>query len=347
MLDKKISNEKLLDENSSKKKLSDKKESKKNLSNNKISDEKLPNENISSQKSFDEKINKKTMSDNKERNFYNAISISYAVGDFIAFESFLTDTEKINLKEIIFLSSPNTMNVHLDLIKKSNFYNMNNTKLTFLGKPNPSFEKRYQILNNYISQELVGKKYQVLIDHNFYDNNKKYKLLIENENIKNYSFAKQKLANIIKFGLPDKYIAICAWGIKQKRKEFDLNDWEEVFKILQKHNIKGVLINDQVWYCQKSWYFNKVSTNEHIIDLTGKTTIFEAMEIVKNAKGFLGYDGLLSIIATQSLAEDSIMIKAKDESGAVRRFNYFYSNLKNIKTIVKEIKFSKYNFKNI
>ena len=36
---------------------------------------------------------------NEERFFYEYIVISKAIGDFIAFESFLTDKEKINLKD--------------------------------------------------------------------------------------------------------------------------------------------------------------------------------------------------------------------------------------------------------
>ena len=39
--------------------------------------------------------------DNEERFFYEYIVTSKAIGDFIAFESFLTDKEKINLKEVM------------------------------------------------------------------------------------------------------------------------------------------------------------------------------------------------------------------------------------------------------
>lgn len=281
----------------------------------------------------------------EERNFYNAISLSYAIGDFIAFESFLTNTEKINLKEIICLGGKKPI---LDLMRKSIFYDIKKTKITFLDRPEiDNFEERYKILNNYISNKLNGKKYRILIDHNFYDNNVKYKLLLKNHNIKNYSFVKEKLTSINRFTLPEKYIAISAWSLQDKEKEFNINDWEETFKILKKYDVKGVILNNQTWYCKNSWYEKLISKNKSIIDLTGKTTFYEAIEIIKNARGFLGIDGCLSIIATQALRENSILIKAKKNAGAIKRFDYFYSNLKNINKISQEINSSKFNIINI
>jgi hypothetical protein len=58
---------------------------------------------------------------------------------------------------------------------------------------------------------LANNKYKILIDYRFYNDNDQYKEILKNQNLKNYSFIRQKLCEIDKFKLPQKYISISAW----------------------------------------------------------------------------------------------------------------------------------------
>ena len=270
----------------------------------------------------------------EERFFYKYIVVSKAIGDFIAFESFLTDTEKINLKEVIYVSR-NESTPHFECIDKSKFYNKN-CKKTII-KSTSDIENKKALVNSYFDKNPEIERDKVLIDWNFYRNNN-----IENkpiiENIKNYSFIKEKLCEIDKFKLPTEYVSISGWTYQRTKKRIlEIKEWHEIIKTLKKYNIKGVIVNNQTWYLENSWFVEILKNENCFINLTGQTNFFEAIEIVKNSKYFIGIDSCLSIIATQSLPEESIMIKSNKGSGSYNLSNYFYSNLKTKKCLVKKI----------
>lgn len=275
----------------------------------------------------------------EERFFYEYIVISKAIGDFIAFESFLTDKEKINLKEIIYLSSNETI-PQFECISKSKFYNKN-LKKTIIKRPYGinEIEIKNNLINHYFCENKEINKDKVLIDWNFYEG--KNKQLLEKENIKNYSFVKEKLCEINKFKLPNKYISISGWTYQlTKKRLFKIKDWHKTIKILKSNNVKGVILNNQNWYLDNLW-FKEIIKEDCFINLTGKTNYFEAIEIVKNSKGFIGIDSSLSIIATQSLLEKSIIIKSNKGSSSRKLCNYYYSNLKTKKCLSVNIKLNK------
>ena len=274
--------------------------------------------------------------DNEERFFYEYIVISKAIGDFIAFESFLTDKEKINLKEIIYLSS-NANIPQFACISKSKFYNKN-FKKTIIKRPHGvnGLEVKNNLINNYFNENQEINKDKVLIDWNFYEG--KYEQLLEKENIKNYSFVKEKLCEIKKFKLPEKYVSISGWTYSwTKKRLFKIEDWYETIKMLKLYDIKGVILNNQNWYLDNLW-LKEILKEDCFINLIEKTNYFEAIEIVKNSKGFIGIDSSLSIIATQSLPEESIIIKSNEGSSSRRLYNYYYSNLKTKKCLSVDIK---------
>lgn len=271
-----------------------------------------------------------------ERLFYKYIVISKAIGDFIAFESFLTDKEKINIKEIIYLSVNENI-IQFDCIDKSSFYNKNYKKTII--RPNIRINKideKEKVLNAYFENNPEIEKDKVLIDWNFY--NKKYKNIIKKQNIKNYSFFKEKLCEIDKFNLPSKYVSLSGWTYPWTSKRmFNIEDWQNIISALKKYNVQGIILNNQDWYLKNSW-FRKILKNEScLINLVGKTNLFEAMEIVKKSTFFIGIDSSLSVIASQSLSSDAVMIKSNKGSSSRKLFNYFYSNLKTKKSLVKKI----------
>jgi hypothetical protein len=89
-------------------------------------------------------------------------------------------------------------------------------------------------------------------------------------------------------------------------------------------------------------WFKEILKEDCFINLTGETNYFEAIEIVKNSKSFIGIDGSLSVIATQVLQEKLIMIKTNADSSARKLFNYYYSNLKTKNCLIEQIKLNKF-----
>jgi ADP-heptose:LPS heptosyltransferase len=285
---------------------------------------------------------------NENRLFYEYAYVTLlGIGDFIAFESFLTDKEKLKLKEIIYFGHTICKNdIRHNLIKNNVFYNKRIKITTIPNTGNLGFTReRSRLLNNYMSNNLhlANNKYKMLVDYRFYNDNNQYKEILKNQNLKNYSFVKQKLCEINKFKLPQEYISISAWSYDYKKnKGFDIEDWHETIKILKYNNIKGVILNNQNWYLDNLW-FNEILKEDCFVNLIGETNYFEAIEIVKNSKGFIGIDGSLSIIATQALKEKTIIIKTNNDSGAHRLCSYYYSNLKTKDCLVEKIKLNKFN----
>jgi len=63
------------------------------------------------------------------------------------------------------------------------------------------------------------------------------------------------------------------------------------------------------------FYKNKLNlNNKNIINLNKKTSIPEAIEIVKNSSYYLGIDSFLSIVATSCLTNNKIQIKTKNKN---------------------------------
>jgi len=110
---------------------------------------------------------------------------------------------------------------------------------------------------------------------------------------------------------------------------------------LKINKIKGVIINSENWYLNKPW-LKKILKEYCFINLVGETSYFEAIEIVKKSNGFIGIDGSLSIIATQSLPKKSIIIKADETTVAYILSDYLYSKFKFTKNFMfKKIKTDK------
>jgi hypothetical protein len=122
------------------------------------------------------------------------------------------------------------------------------------------------------------------------------------------SFVKYNLTNIDSFNLPSKYVAICPYsdtsevGVQQWRR-FSDRDWKWLFRHLRKSNMYGVILNSGV---------DVAPQNKWLIDLSNKTNLPEAIEIVKHASAYIGIDSGLSVVAAQVLPVDRIIISTKN-----------------------------------
>ena len=275
-----------------------------------------------------------------DREKYERIAIAYAIGDFIACESFLTRKEKLNLKEIICIIKDDlTLNKFIygnvvNIIKNSNCYNKN-IKITSIHclKSEKTFDNLDITLSEYFKKDQQKIKTTLLQWQFFNNRNQEYKKIVSEENIGNFCLMQKKLCDINNFKLPNNYISILGWTAETKDKGLELCDWNEIIKILKINKIKGVILNNKQWYLNKPWFKN-ILEKDCFINLVGKTNYLEAVEIVKKSNGFIGIDGSLSIIATQSLPRKSIIIKAHELTGAYRLSDYLYSRFKFTKSFI-------------
>jgi hypothetical protein len=246
------------------------------------------------------------------------------IGDFIAIDAYLTDTEKIKLEKIYFINEIYKQHNIKNIIERSKKYNH---KIKFIELHNhyiDEWDTRRKILHeNKINLN------NSLIDFEFIWGYSQYKKI---KNLKNYFF-KSPIANCKKFNLPEKYCGIIPFTNKER--QFDKKDWNQVFKILNFLKLKGVVLGQ----------LNKVNfRNNDIINLNQSTSIYEAIEIIKNCSYYLGIDSFLSIIASSHLPSHKIQIKSKIKN-CIENFKFYYPCQENINIIRSDINF-KYFIRN-
>jgi hypothetical protein len=125
----------------------------------------------------------------------------------------------------------------------------------------------------------------------------------------NYSsFVKYKLANITQFNLPDDYIFLCPYSTMaanstQRWRRFFDKDWDWLIGHLSDIRTYGVVVN---------LGDDPVPASEWLIDLSNKTSLAEAIEVIKKASGYIGIGSAFSVLAAQTMSGDRIRIAGAD-----------------------------------
>ena len=88
-------------------------------------------------------------------------------------------------------------------------------------------------------------------------------------------------------------------------RDFDQADWQKVAPA-------AVVLNDQREFVPQG-----------LIDLSGQTTILEAIEILKHARGYIGIDSASSVLASQLFSGDNLKIKCVNPHGQKWQHIYF------------------------
>ncbi len=114
------------------------------------------------------------------------------------------------------------------------------------------------------------------------------------------SFLKNTLCNL-DVSLPELFFVICPYGTgKHENRNFNPQDWSIVVDFLKKRNLTGIILNDRI---------QSVAIHDNLVDLSGKTSLLEAIEILKRAAGYIGVDSSLSVLAAKLFATENIVIK--------------------------------------
>ncbi len=124
-----------------------------------------------------------------------------------------------------------------------------------------------------------------------------------------YEYTESSLLNTtlaeIDFDLPEKFVVLVPWSRNDPTmidREFSEAEWEEVLKFIKGRGLKGVILNSGE-PCDV--------VDEDVIDLTGKTTLPQSVEVLKRAAGYIGVDSCLSIVASK-LFDDILFVKSNN-----------------------------------
>ena len=138
------------------------------------------------------------------------------------------------------------------------------------------------------------------------------------------SILKQKMADISKFNLPKNYCIIHAYTLADFRGTNERNlSLEFLNKIFSQNQNKKFIIVNNIILEQYNSLFSKY---KNVINLTGKTSVFETFEILKSANEYIGADSFLSILATKLFPDEKIFVKKYDTSFNLNKTKdiYFY-----------------------
>lgn len=123
------------------------------------------------------------------------------------------------------------------------------------------------------------------------------------------SFLKHKVADRSP-GLPDRYAVVVGYTPNnterhQRVRNYRPQDWRDTLAWLRRRNLKGVVLNSS---CPLP-----VPGDPDLIDLTGKTTLAEAMEVAKAASAFCGIDSWASILCGLHLPAERMAVLSRNE----------------------------------
>jgi len=270
--------------------------------------------------------------------------INGAIGDFLLFDSLLTNTIRKRIKKIVIWNPFHPINPKGFLVEKmirSNFDYNNKTEIKVINFPklhsgtNPEtnlpFSHDFNWINNTINLIINKEKLdrnKTFIQHRLfleatknYSNLRHFKNTVKINEARS-SYLNRKLTNSLeRFAFTkEKYCVIVPHTSPERT--FRAFDYGQCIKILNDVlKMKGVVLTGQ-----------KIRMhNKSIINLATKTTINESIELTKNASAYIGIDSFLSIIATEVLPECDIAIKA--ESFGINH-PYFYNKIDNVRRIV-------------
>lgn len=196
------------------------------------------------------------------------------IGDIITIESFLTDEERRTVTSFYYATRA-----------------YETSKSLFNAIPNFPNLKNHIALS--ISDKIYYSKEQVEYEFCGILNAKDgsiSSIFNENRKYNGSSFLKYKLTTINPPKKP--YLVICPISSSKgyKNRNFNSEDWFACIKILEKHDLLGVVL----YYGEGS-----VPCHEKIVNLQNKTNILQSIEYIKASIGYIGIDSCLSVIAAK------------------------------------------------
>lgn len=231
----------------------------------------------------------------------SAIFLTGGIGDIFAVESFLSDFERSKIQTIYYATNKQQFieQIFRSISQTPSYPNLKNHQI--LWKDFSKFWCFYSIEDYLKSSNHNHKLTHFCKDLSIikvFEDVKAKKIKYNNS-----TFLKEKLALIDFLNLPDDYFVILPFSSDKRmaQRDFNYNDWINIFSILKKYNKKGVVINNEK---------DIVPINENLINLSNKLTILEAIEVLKKSNGYFGIDSWLSVLAAKLFEKPNLQIKS-------------------------------------
>jgi hypothetical protein len=236
-----------------------------------------------------------------------SILFTGGVGDILAVESLMTDSERRSINCIYYATRAYKPCLELfeslptfPELKKQTVIWKDFTKI-FAFNDKKHLEDKLCAYQPNALQEIARNLMNPIEDYSI------KKIFTENRPYTYSSFIKNEIANITRLSLPKNYYCVCPYSNNDKRnigRDYNHVDWGQTLKILKDRNIFGVVINlgDEA-----------IPIDPSIINLNNKTNIREAIEVVKHAQGYIGIDTAFSVIATKIFNPKNIIIKCLND----------------------------------
>lgn len=119
------------------------------------------------------------------------------------------------------------------------------------------------------------------------------------------SFLQYKLTDVSSFQLPKRFITVCPYSSdkREKGRDFSSSDWRNLLDYLSAHELHGVVLSDTV---------DDVPESPFIINLSNRTSIIQAIEILKSSCGYIGIDSSISVLASKLFIPRNLLIKCRN-----------------------------------
>lgn len=236
-----------------------------------------------------------------------SILLTGGVGDVFTVESLMTDSERESIQCIYYATR--AYKPCLDLFENlPNFPELK--KQTVIWKDFSrifAFNSKKHLTDKLCAyqtnalQDIARKLMEPIEDYSI------QKIFPEDRPYTYSTFIKYPIADITKFRLPTNYYCICPYSNNDKRdirRDYDHFDWGQTLKILKERNVFGVVINVGE---------ESVPIDPSLINLSNRTSIRDAIEVIKKAKGYIGIDTAFSVLAAKVFPPENIIVKCLND----------------------------------
>lgn len=238
----------------------------------------------------------------KTHKFINPIFLNGLIGDVLAVESFMSKAQKDKVDCIYYLGINPKVPETVEQLCKIAFPNL--IKFQTFWSDEHSYKHRRE------HKDIVRRK--ILSITNCADFS--IQEVVSDYSLTKYcgsSFLDNTIADL-NFDLPFKFAFVHPHS---KSNSFTKREWKQCICYLNREKLKGVVINDV-----------ELSLNNCLINLTGKTTFLQAIEILKRSDAFLGVSSSFAVLATKIIPPTKIKIRADSVFRSASRFVYYAPN---------------------
>jgi ADP-heptose:LPS heptosyltransferase len=241
----------------------------------------------------------------KTKENYDSILVTGGIGDFIALESHMNNDLRKRIKRIYLATRADQTIEQLarpifneaDIVKIFSDY----TKMTFYQKTEVAAHLK-AIKCPFPSDWRSVEDWSILVKFDEINRGK-------------YRYHGTKIFDHINDCFDwDNYIVVCPMTNTERDtgRDFDQKDWQDTINRLEITNKTGIVIaGERV----------EVPNHHKLINLSGQTSLFESIGILKKATGYIGIDSFLSILAAQRFNPPNILVKS------INPHLYKYSNI--------------------